>query len=85
MPDAPWISLHTPKCAGSFFCRILQRWFGSGYLEHHFDGVKNRPPARHDVSSLLEGLEVKAALFLVEVVMKGGSIKSCARQPTSLK
>lgn len=45
-PDAPLISLHIPKAAGTSFLGVLRSWFPDGRAKTHYrDG--GRPPRRH--------------------------------------
>src|SRR5215468_759555 len=50
--DKPLISLHIPKCGGSSFHAVLERWFGMGLYLHYFRGPLNEErPRKYELKS----------------------------------
>ncbi len=48
-PDLPLVFIHVPKTAGSSVGRIVEGWFGTGYVPNYFNQRKQSAPVRSDV------------------------------------
>lgn len=43
----PLISIHIPKCAGSSFSNVLEKWLGQKFYKHYFNEESNKMPPKY--------------------------------------
>jgi sulfotransferase famil protein len=46
--EKPLISIHVPKCGGTSFRSVLERWFGANFYPHYFGEQLNERPCKHE-------------------------------------
>ncbi len=49
--EKPLISIHIPKCGGSSFKEVLQKWFIGGFYSHYFNEKSNKMPQKYVLSA----------------------------------
>ncbi len=45
--EKPLISIHIPKCGGSSFSKVLEKWFGGNFYKHYFDEKNTELPTKY--------------------------------------
>ena len=50
-PKIPLLSIHIPKCGGTSFKEVLQKWYGNNLVLHYYNAKHAKMPKKHKLTN----------------------------------